>query len=97
MHHIISHEEHGKGGIFYLESDGARVAEMTYRRNGEARIVIDHTYVDVSLRGKGVARELLDAAVAWARATGTKVSATCSYVIVQFARDSSLQDVADIL
>jgi uncharacterized protein len=95
MNHIISHEEHGQGGIFFIERDGMRIAELTYQRIGVARVVIDHTHVDTSLRGQGIARQLLDAAIAWARQTSTKVSATCSYVTVQFARDPSLCDVAD--
>ena len=68
---------------------------MTYRRLGATRILVDHTEVDPSLRGQGVARQLLDAAVSWARQTGTKISATCSYVVVQLARDKSLADVRD--
>jgi predicted GNAT family acetyltransferase len=90
----ISHEEHGKRGMFFIESDGARVAELTYQKTGESRIVIDHTEVQVNLRGRGVARSLLDAAVAWARQNNTKISATCPYVIGQFARDRSLDDVS---
>ena len=90
----ISHEEHGKRGMFFIESDGARVAELTYQKTGESRIVIDHTEVQVNLRGRGVARSLLDAAVAWARQGNTKISATCPYVISQFARDRSLDDVS---
>jgi predicted GNAT family acetyltransferase len=97
MQHIISHEAQGQGGIFFIEKEGSRIAEMTYRRTGEKRILIDHTFVDPSLRGGGVARALLDAAVAWARQNETKISATCSYVVVQFARDASLRDVADSL
>ena len=68
---------------------------MTYQRLGEARILVDHTHVDPALRGHGIARQLLDAAVAWARQTNTKISASCSYVVVQFARDASLRDVQD--
>ena len=93
MTDAVKHEEHGNGGVFFVEKDGARIAEMTYQRLGESRVVIDHTFVDPSLRGKGVARQLLDAAVAWARSTRTKLSATCSYVVLQFARDKSLADV----
>lgn len=94
MDHQIRHEDRADSGVFYIEAAGSgRVAEMTYRRLGEARILIDHTEVDPGLRGQGVARRLLDAAVAWARASGIRVSASCSYVVVQFARDPSLKDV----
>lgn len=89
----VQHVEHGSGGVFYIEQDGTRVAEMTYQRSGDAGILIDHTLVDPRLRGQGVARALLDAAVAWARQRNVRISATCSYVIAQFARDTSLADV----
>ncbi|MBK9251352.1 MAG: N-acetyltransferase [Proteobacteria bacterium] len=91
----ITHSEAGDRGVFALEQGGRQVAEMTYQRLGEARILVDHTHVDPAVRGHGVARQLLDAAVAWARQTNTKISASCSYVVVQFARDASLRDVQD--
>ncbi len=93
MEDAIAHDEHGDRGAFYIERDGVRVAEMTYQRNAAARITIDHTEVDASLRGRGIARRLLDAAVAWARQTGTKITPRCSYVVAEFARDKSLADV----
>jgi uncharacterized protein len=89
----ITHSEDGGGGSFWLEQEGRRLAEMTYRRLGESHVLVDHTYVDPQLRGQGVARQLLDAMVAWARQSNTKLSATCSYVVVQFARDATLRDV----
>jgi len=89
----VQHEERDNHGVFFLEKDGARLGEMTYQRLGESRILVDHTFVDPALRGQGVARQLLDAAVAWARQSGTKISAGCSYVVAQFARDKSLADV----
>jgi predicted GNAT family acetyltransferase len=93
MQQSVLHTEHGEGGAFFIEEGGTRVAAMTYRRMGASRILIDHTEVDPLLRGRGMARILLDAAVAWARQTGTRIEASCSYVLVQFARDASLQDV----
>ena len=95
MDEPITHAEQGGLGVFGLQKDGRRVAAMTYRRLGESRILVDHTHVDPALRGHGVARQLLDAAVAWARQSNTRISATCSYVVVQFARDASLRDVME--
>jgi predicted GNAT family acetyltransferase len=94
MTDVVQHSDQGERGEFFIERDGARVAEMTYRRLHVSGILIDHTEVDVSLRGGGVARQLLDAAVSWARRNHIKISATCSYVVVQLSRDKSLQDVA---
>ena len=91
--HAISHVEHGSRGAFFIEQNGRRIAELTYGRTSAGVVNIDHTEVDNSLRGQGVARLLLDAAVRWARETHTQLSATCSYAAAQFARDPSLSDV----
>jgi predicted GNAT family acetyltransferase len=91
---IDHHEDEGRGG-FYVEREDVRLAEMTYARVNEKLVIIDHTLVDDRLRGLGVARRLLDAAVAWARASGTKLAATCPYAKAQFEKDPSLADVYD--
>jgi len=54
-----------------------------------------HTEVGPRLQGRGVARRLLDAAVAWARETNTRLAATCPYAKAQFAKDASIRDVYD--
>ena len=77
MNYAIAHEESGHRGAFFLKQDGKRLAEMTYSRANPSLVIIDHTEVDASLGGKGVGRQLLDAAVKWARETKTKVTATC--------------------
>ena len=93
MADTISHEERGDQGSFSIHRDGTRIGLMTYRRSDATHITIDHTEVDPSLRGGGIARRLLDAAVAWARQTHTRITPHCSYVVVQFARDKSIADV----
>lgn len=93
MEYRVLHQEGPTGGCFHIEDGGRRVAQMSYQWRGAGHILIDHTEVDPGLRGRGVARQLLDAAADWARANAIRVSATCSYVVAQFARDPSLQDV----
>jgi predicted GNAT family acetyltransferase len=93
MTHSIQHQESGSRGAFVIERDGRRIAEMTYSRTNPSLVVVDHTFVDPSLRGQGVARQLQDAMVAWARENDTKVVPVCSYVKVQFNRDASIRDV----
>ena len=93
MQYPVQHEESQSKGVFHIGKNGQRVAEMTYSRTNATMIIIDHTDVDESLRGEGVGRQLLDALVAWARSTGTKVLPLCPFAKAQFAKDASIRDV----
>lgn len=66
------------GRIFAMDETGKPLAEVTFpEREGVA--VINHTFVDGSLRGQGVARQLLRAVADTLRQEGRKARATCSY------------------
>jgi len=93
MDHTIEHTEGEAQGAFFIQKNGQRLAEMTYSRTNATLIIIDHTDVDPSLSGQGVGRQLLDALVAWARATGTKVLPLCPFAKSQFDKDASIRDV----
>jgi uncharacterized protein len=89
----IEHEEAEGRGAFFVAREGVRLAVLTYSRVDPTVIIIDHTEVNAALRGLGVARKLLDHAVGWARATGTKVMVTCPYAKSEFEKDASIRDV----
>src|SRR5262245_11457057 len=89
----IQHSEHEGRGKFFIEKDGARLAEQIYRRVDDGHVVITHTEVSQQLQGRGIARRLLDATVAWARANGTRIAASCPYSKAQFEKDPSIRDV----
>jgi predicted GNAT family acetyltransferase len=89
----ILHEEANGHGAFYVERGGARLGEMTYSRVSERLVIIEHTNVHDQLHGLGVARKLLESAVAWARGTATQIIATCPYARAQFEKDPSIRDV----
>ncbi len=74
----IRHERADRGGLFLLEEDGRQVGELHYQLAG-GRMMITHTEVAARLRGGGLARELVDAAAAWARAEKLKILPLCSY------------------
>lgn len=82
-----------KGEFFTFDETGKRIAEISYVWRNEHTIIADHTWVDDSLRGQGVARQLLDILVEFAREKQLKIIPTCSYVDVMFKRDQSLADV----
>jgi predicted GNAT family acetyltransferase len=88
----IRHAETGQRGIFFLERDGRRVAELTYSLSGD-KALVDHTYVDPSLRGGTIAPSLVEAAVRWAREGNRKIVPLCSYVRSVFARTRAYDDV----
>lgn len=92
-HTVQQHESGSKGAFFIADADGAHLATMTYSRANESLIIIDHTDVHPSLAGQGVGRVLLDALVAWARTSKTKVMPLCPYATAQFNKDASIRDV----
>lgn len=81
----IRHVRDDDGGEFVVTRRRRRVAELTYRLSPGA-MAIDHTYVDPVLRGQGVAEQMVDAAVAWARAQERRIIPACPYVRVLFDR-----------
>ncbi len=90
----FQHINHSNKGEFFLENEqGQRIAEISYVWSGEHKIIADHTWVDDSLRGKGMARQLLDTLVEFAREKQLKIVPTCSYVDVMFRREQSFADV----
>ena len=76
----IKHKDDGKNGSFYVEVNGQQEAEMTYKHSGNKQVIIDHTEVNDSLKGQGVAHKLIDAAVAYLRKNNLKAIAECPFV-----------------
>jgi hypothetical protein len=88
----IRHEATGHRGAFVIERDGKRLAEMTYTVAG-SRVIIDHTTVDDALRGSGAGRQLVEAAVQWARAEDTKLLPLCPFAKSVFDKTPEYRDV----
>lgn len=65
--------------VYAEDAKGRRLAEITYPRWDEQTVNIDHTYVDPSLRGQGIADTLIRAALDDIKGQGLEVIATCSY------------------
>ena len=80
------------GRIYAVDSAGTLLAEVTFPTI-DAVAVINHTFVDSSLRGKGVADQLLTAAVMQIRAQGHKARPTCSYAVQWFEKHPEHSDL----
>ena len=65
--------------IYSLDDNGKVVAEITFYESENGVFTIDHTFVDESLRGQGIAGKLVEMAVKEIEKRGGKVEATCSY------------------
>ncbi len=89
----IQNEEQGAKGAFFIEKDGEWIAEMTYRKMGADRIIIDHTEVDDQLKGKGVGKKLVEAGVNFARENNLKIVPQCVFAKKIIDRIPEFQDV----
>ncbi len=73
--------QQGPDRIFLTDGEGRLTAEITFHPDPGGAMVLDHTFVDGSLRGQGVAGKLVEAAVARLKAEGHPIAATCSYAV----------------
>lgn len=73
------------GRIYARNDEGKVVAEITFpAHNGVA--TINHTFVDPSLRGQGIAGKLMQLAVDKILADGNRIAATCPYAVAWLQR-----------
>ena len=87
-------EEAPPRGRFKLINDAGEVlGEMTFSRARDDLIIVDHTEVDDSLRGKHGGLRLFEGMVAWARETGTRIMSTCPFANAMFERDPRSREV----
>lgn len=72
--------------IYNKDESGKLLAEITFPLVEENVVNINHTYVDNSLRGQGIASQLMKAAVKHISEKGWKAIVTCPYSIEWFAK-----------
>lgn len=82
-----------EGTSFVLHNDeGKTIAEIHYTETDENYVVADHTFVDDSLRGQGIAEQLLDKLVEEMEKEHKTIYATCSFVIWKFQKNPDKYD-----
>ncbi len=91
----IQHKHQGQDGAFYIQKNDDVLAEMTYHMNGKNTMVIDHTEVDESLRGRNIGFELVKEGVEYARREGLKIIPVCKFAKSVFDRKEELRDVLE--
>lgn len=70
----------------FKEENGKLLAEITFPVDSNGVVNMNHTFVDPSLRGQGVADKLVTSAIEVIRSNGWKAVATCPYVVKWFEK-----------
>jgi predicted GNAT family acetyltransferase len=78
--------QYKEDALYILKEDESFLVHVTFPKVEEGTVNINHTYVDVSLRGQGVASDMMHAAMAYIISKGLKVVATCPYAVTWLKR-----------
>jgi len=90
----FSHEETDSKGRYVAVVDGFdAVGELTYSKSSPTLIIVDHTGVPDSLRGKGVGKALSAKIVEGMRVKGVKIVPLCPFFKAIAQRHSDWADV----
>lgn len=89
----IHHQTDGNRGSFFIQKEGERLADMVYKMVGPNKMVIEHTEVDLKLKGQGVGVRLLEHLVEFVRKDNIKVVPFCPFAKATFRKREDLQDV----
>ena len=89
----VQHSKNEKGGSFFIEKDGRKIAEMVYVMAGDKSMIIEHTEVDESLRGQNVGKKLLATLVDYVRSNHILVVPLCPFAKATFKKVREWQDV----
>ncbi len=81
------------GRIWLADEQGKTIAEVLFPDRGDGTVEVTHTFVDDSLRGQGVAGQLMEALAAELRRTGKKAVLTCAYAAAWFPKHPMYRDV----
>ena len=85
---------HEAGRLRFSTTVDGHEAELVYRLRAGA-LVIDHTGVPAAIGGRGVAGDLVKAALDYARAEGLRVVPACSYSAAYVQRHPEYADLVD--
>lgn len=78
---------------FIENEEGKIVAEITFVQAGPSKVIIDHTFVDESLRGQNIASKLVASVVEEMREQDKKIVPLCPFAKAEFERKKEYQDM----
>lgn len=80
-------------GKFYIGDINHPDAELTYKPKNDTTIIADHTFVDEKLRGEGIAGQLFQKLIKYARDNHLKIIPECPYIEKKMTRTDEYDDV----
>lgn len=84
---------YSKNQVALFDENHQVIAKVTFPDVDADTVDIDHTFVDDSLRGQGVAGKLMEAAAEYLREQNKKAVLTCSYAVKWFEKHPEYSDV----
>jgi predicted GNAT family acetyltransferase len=79
--------------IYANDVAGNLIAEITFPDEGLGVVNINHTFVDDSLRGQGIAGTLVTLAYDKIKSQGKTAKLTCPYAVQWFEKHPDKQDI----
>lgn len=84
---------HESNKIFLTNEEGKSIAEVTFPNVKEQVVNVNHTYVDDSLRGQGIAGKLMEELVQQLKQENKKAVLSCSYAVLWFDKHKQYDDL----
>ena len=93
MNKEIQQKETDGKGMFFIEKDGDIIAELTYTRQDNNIMTLDHTETNPEYEGEGLASSLVKHSVKYAKEKDLKIDPLCRYAAAQFKRHEEYREV----
>lgn len=78
---------------FYIGNPDNPDAEITFQTTSSDTIIIDHTFTSPSMRGQGIAKQLVLKVTDYAKDNNLKITPLCSYARIVMERDEALRQL----
>ena len=83
--------------IYHQDKEGVVLAEILFPDIDARTVGITRTFVDESLRGQGIADQLMSQAVLQIRSDGKKAQPVCSYAVKWFEKHPEEGDLLHLV
>ncbi|WP_010098669.1 GNAT family N-acetyltransferase [Ornithinibacillus scapharcae] len=84
--------QNGNGKFYIGDKEDNPSAEITYQKDANGNLIVEHTFVSEELRGQGVAGKLVEELVQFANQNGIKIIPECSFAKM-YIEKNNLQEI----